>query len=149
MRNRVIVLTCCLMLLCTATLKAQVGPKDVPNKPPPKIKLLPDLVIEEVQVINPEIGKIKVRVRNKGNKVAPPCQTFLVLQTKDGEWHGYSQMLQPSLGINAFTWLTIQTGYSVIGRDFAVETDKLRQVEEWNEQNNVWNGNMGSRTQIH
>ena len=35
MRNRVIVLTCCLMLLCTATLKAQVGPKDVPNKPPP------------------------------------------------------------------------------------------------------------------
>ncbi len=54
-------------------------------------------------------------------------------------------MTQPALGINAFIWLTIQTGYSVVGRDFWVKTDEFDKVKELNETNNTWSGNMGGK----
>ncbi|MBA2734175.1 MAG: hypothetical protein H0U54_15010 [Acidobacteria bacterium] len=158
MKNRVILLASCLMFLSASAAMAQggkqtgpskpngpVGSKDVPNKPPPTIKLFPDLVIEEVQVVNPDIGKIVVRVRNKGNKPSAACQTYLSLPMKNGGTESYSQMTQPALGINAFIWLTIQTGYSVVGRDFWVKTDEFDKVKELNETNNTWRGNMGGK----
>lgn len=158
MKNRIIMVTCCLMCLCLSAVRAQVGKNPgpqkpngpvnkspIPNKPPPTFNPLPDLVIEEVQVVNPDIGKVVVRVRNKGNKDAASCQTDLTLPTKDGGTENYTQMTQPALGVNKFIWLTILTNYSVVGRDFWVTTDKYNKVKESNETNNTWRGNMGGK----
>ena len=153
MKIKLIMLASLLVVASAYTSVAQVGPptpnspasaKDVPNKPPPTISTLPDLVVLSIKADDLDSGEVSVLIKNQGQRLAG--RSDVELSVTYGSQPPVSIVhsaipLQP--GQTAIVMIDMKK--SIVQAKFCATVDSLNKVAESNENNNKRCGQFGGK----
>ena len=104
---------------------------------------LPDLIVLKAVLVNSDTGRFDITVLNKGAVAASPAHIQLNVFDINGKPYKFVGTEQPAVKAGEKIVLSLSIDLPVSSMRYEVVTDMSREVDESNEQNNIYKGYVG------